>query len=117
MVKTSDTAIVSQVSVDEVVKDFKTEIANLSEQIKSSGIGGEVLNELKKTQKELQDSVSSFLLKKNIMTQKQYDDAYEQLRIARRKILETDFKKSGTWVKIAIGIAIAALIYKLVKKV
>lgn len=96
--------------------DLKFEIQNLNDRIKSQGISGVALEQLNNNKNELQNLLNQFLLKKNVITEKEYDDAYEQLRTSRKRSLQIDFSKSKIPFYVIGGVLVVGLIYYYYKK-
>ncbi len=109
--------VVNQNSANEVINDVKSEITKIETRMKISNLGAEVFSELQKSRDELQSLVSGLLLKKNIMTADDYDNAYETLRLQRKKVLEIDFTKSKILGKIVLVAGVLALCYLIYKKI
>jgi len=100
--------LVPQDGVNKVVTDLKFEIGNIQEKIKSQGIGSVAFEQLSANRDSLQNLLNNILMKKNVVTDKDYDEAYEQLRITRKKNLQVDFYKSKNWMYIVGGIVVVA---------
>ena len=101
-------SLVPQEGVNKVVTDLKFEIGNIQEKIKNQGLGSVAYEQLSANRDSLQTLLNNLLMKKNVITDKEYDDAYEQLRITRKKNLQVDFYKSKNWMYIVGGIVVIA---------
>lgn len=108
--------IVPKSGVDKVVSDLKFEISNIGEKIKTQGVGSVAYEQLSANRDSLQSLLNNLLMKKNVITDKDYDEAYEQLRVTRKKNVQLDFYKSKNWMYIVGGVVIVAGLFYLYKR-
>lgn len=98
----------------QVINDLKANINRITNSITNKNLFGETIDILDEKRQNLQDALNRILSKGGIITEEDYNDAYEQIRKAAEKRIRTEKQQRTRNLIIGIGviaIVIAGLYY------
>lgn len=91
-----------------VINDLKAEATRVGALIKSEGIGAAALGLLKEKQMLVQEKINSILKKGGLITEEDYNDAYNIIKDEKKKQLSD--MQMGATTKFWIYVGVAALL-------
>lgn len=96
-----------------LIDDMQREIDRMDAIIKKGGLPSAISDIIKQNRKDLQDSLNKFLSKKNVLTQGDYDKAYDILRTSKKVEMQESMVKS--LITFGLVLAGAGLLYYILK--
>jgi len=99
-----------------VVTDLKKELEDIKNRIKSGGALPTAVEELKKRQDKIQNKLNEILKKGGLITEEDFNDAYNLIRNKERKELLDLSKKASTRMIIFGVLLVGAVVYFIVNK-
>lgn len=110
---------VPQEGVQRIVSDLRLEIDRINQRLQTSGLLGVVVERLQMSSNTLQKELERILSKGNLLTEAEYNEAYEKLRKERRSVLEQSYKRTSRFflvLGIVTAVAVGYITYKKLKK-
>ena len=99
-----------------VVGDLKTELQKIRENLKREGAFSVISDELKKRETDIQSKISEILKKGGIITEEDYNEAYNLIRTKSQKELIELNKKRKTSMLVFGIVVLGVVAYFITKK-
>ena len=103
-----------------VITDLKNQVIRLKEAIKQKDLVGESVEILNEKKDALQDELNKLLKKGGLITEEDYNNAYEKIRQSSQERLITQSKKTKRSLYFVVGgvliLAAGIYLYKRLKK-
>ena len=97
-----------------LLEDMQAEFERVNRLIERGGLPAGVADVLRKNRDSLQKSINTFLDKKKVLTQSDYDDAYDILRTSKKD--EGSKNLAGNLIKLGAVILGIGVLYHIFKK-
>lgn len=97
-----------------LLEDMQAEYERVNRLIERGGLPAGISDILRKNRDALQKSINTFLDKKKVLTQGDYDDAYDILRTSKKE--EASKNMASNLIKIGVAIVGIGVLYHIFKK-
>jgi len=101
---------------EQILKDILYELSLIKDAIANKKLDQLTINKLVEKQALLQSKLNELLKKKGILTDTEADKLYEELRLEKKNLLESQSKRGYTAFYVGAAIIIVGLYFALKKK-
>lgn len=99
-----------------VLTDLNKELESISESIRNQGWESAAYSELYKRQSQIQKKISELLKKGGVLTEDDYNSAYELIKSKKEGEIKSLFNKGNSNLLIGAGIIVALIAFAYYKK-
>lgn len=103
-------------TTDDLLAKLTAEYNRIKEAVEKGGLEGYFLDLLKAQSAELQAIINKIVAKDKKITEDEYNEAYEKLRVSRKRRLEKELSRTKRFFIIAGAIGVLALGFYLYKR-